>query len=142
MTTMEAEGSLNEFMAEARNVIVAGIRADGRPHMTPNWFLWDGDRFYISTTKGRAKFRIFGSDPRVQLLIDDSTDFRYVVVDGMVEISDDIEDGFGYFKALRNKHGHFNQTDDELRDEMVRDERVLLIVTPDKPQSEWHQKGF
>ena len=33
------------FLAEPRNVVVAGIRRDGRPHLSPNWFVWDGQCF-------------------------------------------------------------------------------------------------
>lgn len=134
--------AMNAFMAEPRNGIVAGIRADGRPHLTPNWFMFDGDRFFISTTKDRSKYRIFSNDARVQLIIDDVHGFRYVVVDGLVEISEDNDFGLSYFKALRNKHGRFESDDAELLGEMKSDGRVLLIVTPTKPQSEWHQKGF
>ena len=45
--------AVEAFLAEPRNVVVAAIRRDGRPQMTPNWFLWDGSRFWISTTKDR-----------------------------------------------------------------------------------------
>ena len=65
---MASRDKLEEFLAEPRNVIVAGIRKDGRPHVTPNWFLWDGKRFYVSTTRTRAKFKIFSRDPRVELV--------------------------------------------------------------------------
>lgn len=134
--------AINAFLAEARNAIVGGIRADGRPHLTPNWFLWDGDRFSISTTKARAKYRIFTRDPRVQLVIDDATGHRYVSVDGTVEISDDVDAGLEHFRSLRHKHGRSEQNDEELRAEMIRDERVLLVITPDKPSSEWLGIGF
>ena len=134
--------AMDAFLAEPRNVIVAAVRKDGRPQMTPNWFLWTEGKFYISTTKSRAKFRLFSRDPRVQLIIDDATGFRYVVVNGLVEIADDIDNGLGYFRALRHKHGRDEQSDDELRAEMVRDERVLLMVTPDEAQAEWHCRGF
>ena len=134
--------AMNAFLAEPRNVIVAGVRKDGRPSMTPNWFLWQEDRFYISTTKTRAKYRLFRNDPRVQLVIDDSTGFRYVVVNGTVEIGDDVDAGLPFFRALRKKHNKGGQTEQELRDEMVRDQRVLLIVTPDTPQTEWLCMGF
>jgi PPOX class probable F420-dependent enzyme len=134
--------ALEAFLAEPRNALVAAIRSDGRPMMTPNWFLWDGARFFISTTKGRAKFRLFSRDPRVQLAIDDSTGFRYVVIDGTVEIRDDVDSGLPLFRDLRHKHGKGGQTDDELRDEMIRDQRVLLVVTPDKPPTEWLSQGF
>ena len=65
--------SLSDFLAEPRNVIVAGVKRDGRPHLSPNWFFWDGERFFISTTRDRVKFKIFSRDPRVELIIDDAT---------------------------------------------------------------------
>ena len=139
MTDIEA---MNAFMAEPRNAVLAGIRADGRPHLTPNWFVFDGERFFISTTNDRAKYRIFSNDARAQLIIDDVHGFRYIVVDGLAEVSEDNEFGLPHFKALRNKHGRFEADDAQLLAEMERDGRVLLIVTPSKPQSEWHQKGF
>lgn len=134
--------AMNTFLAEPRNAIVGGIRRDGRLHLTPNWFLWDGERFSVSTTKNRVKYRIFTRDPRVQLAIDDATGFRYVIVDGLVEVSDDVDAGLEYFRALRHKHGRAEQSDEELRAEMLRDDRVLLIITPDRPQAEWLARGF
>jgi nitroimidazol reductase NimA-like FMN-containing flavoprotein (pyridoxamine 5'-phosphate oxidase superfamily) len=66
MATNEA---IEAFLAEPRNAILIGIRRNGRPQATPNWFSWDGWRFYVSTTKKRAKYSIFKRDPRVTLLI-------------------------------------------------------------------------
>ena len=134
--------AIDAFLAEPRNAIVAGVRIDGRPSMTPNWFLWQDNRFYISTTKSRVKYRLFARDPRVQLMIDDSMGLRYVVINGTVAIEDDVDDGLVFFKALRAKHSRTEQNDDELRLEMIRDQRVLLVVTPDDEQSDWHCKGF
>ena len=37
---------IEAFLAEPRNVIVAGVRKDGRPHVSPNWYFWDGEKFY------------------------------------------------------------------------------------------------
>jgi PPOX class probable F420-dependent enzyme len=142
MTSPADLDSMNAFLAEPRNAMVAGIRRDGRPQMTPNWFLWDGEHFRISTTTDRAKYKVFSRDQRVQLAIDDATGFSYVLVDGTVEISEDIEAGLPYFRALREKHGSPSQTDAELRAEMERDGRVLLVVTPDRPQSQWLARGF
>jgi hypothetical protein len=51
--------NIEAFLAEPRNVVIAGIRRDGRPHLIPNWFDWDGQRFYVSTTRGRVKCAIF-----------------------------------------------------------------------------------
>lgn len=133
---------MDRFLAEPRNCIVAGIRSDGRPHLTPNWFLWEDGRFHVSITRSRVKYRVFSRDQRIQLVIDDVMGFRYVIVEGTVEIGEDIDHGLPYFKALRHKHGRTEQDDDELRAEMERDGRVLLIITPDRPQGEWLARGF
>ena len=33
---MSSSAALEAFLTEPRNVIVAGIRMDGRPHLSPN----------------------------------------------------------------------------------------------------------
>jgi hypothetical protein len=35
---MASTEKIEAFLAEPRNVVVAGIRRDGRPQLTPNWF--------------------------------------------------------------------------------------------------------
>ena len=83
---MTSTEKLEAFLAEPRNVVVAGIRRDGSPHLSPNWFYWDGERFYVSITRSRVKYKIFTRDPRVELLIDDSTAFRAVLVPALMEL--------------------------------------------------------
>jgi hypothetical protein len=34
---MASTDKIEAFLAEPRNVVVAGIRRDGRPHLSPNW---------------------------------------------------------------------------------------------------------
>ena len=131
---------IEAFLAEPRNAMVAAIRAGGRPQMTPNWFHWDGVRFYVSTTKRRRKYENFSRDARVQLAIDDATGFRTVLVDGMVEIRDDHEAVLEQFKAIRTKHSR-EQRDEDLLEELRREQRILLVITPDKPIDEWTSWG-
>jgi len=102
---MSSPTRLEAFLAEPRTVIVAGIRKDGRPHLSPNWFFWDGERFYVSTTRNRVKYPIFRRDPRVELVVDDSTGFRYVHISGQVEIREDVRPELARFRAIREKHG-------------------------------------
>jgi PPOX class probable F420-dependent enzyme len=128
---------LEAFLAEPRNAMVAGIRRDGRPQVTPNWFYWDGERFYVSTTKTRQKYKTFRRDPRVQLVVDESSGFRTVLIDGTVEIWEDIERGLPYFMKLREKYRGVKPDEAALREELVRDQRVLLVITPEKPPEAW-----
>ena len=102
---MASTGKIAAFLAEPRNAIVAGIRRGGEPHLSPNWFYYDGERFFVSTTRGRVKYTIFRRDPRAQLVIDDCTGFRAVLVRATVEIREDIVAELPRFRAIREKHG-------------------------------------
>jgi PPOX class probable F420-dependent enzyme len=140
---MSSDPALEAFLAEPRNVIVAGIRADGRPHLSPNWFLWDGENFYVSTTRARAKYRIFRRDPRAELVVDDATGFRYVQVSTTVSIREDVAANTSRFRAIREKHGRETPaSDEELAVQLIADDRVLLVFTPSGPPSEWTVHGL
>jgi PPOX class probable F420-dependent enzyme len=139
---MASSETLEEFLTEPRNVIVAGIRRDGRPHLSPNWFHWDGERFYVSTTRSRVKYAIFRRDPRTQLAIDDSSGFRAVLVSATVEIREDISAQLQHFRAIREKHGMAVPADEDHLRALTAEGRVLLAITPDGPPSTWSSWGL
>ena len=139
---MATKEKIEAFLAEPRNVIVVGIRQDGRPHATPNWFVWDGPHFYVSTTRTRAKYRIFTRDPRVELVVDDSTGFRCIIIPGQVTIREDIEADLPLFRAIRRKHGASVAADNDLLTSLRAEQRVLLMITPDAPLSSWTSWGL
>jgi len=139
---MTSPAALEAFLAEPRNLIVAGIRKDGRPHLSPNWFLWDGTRFYVSTTRNRAKYRIFRRDPRAELVVDDATGYRYVQVTATTEIREDVAANISLFRAIREKHGRAVPPDDELAAALIAEDRVLLAFTPSAPPSDWPGVGL
>ena len=139
---MPSTSKIVAFLAEPRNVIVAGIRRDGRPHLSPNWFYWDGHRFYVLTTRDRVKYAIFRRDPRAQLLIDDPTGFRAVLVPATVEIREDLAAELPRFRAIREKHGMRVPDDDEHLRALAEEGRVLLAITPDQPLPNWTSWGL
>lgn len=133
---------LEAFLHQRRTVIVAGIRRDGRPHLTPNWFLWDGERFYVSTTRTRAKYAIFRRDPRVELAFDDSTGSRTILVSGTVDIREDVEMELPRFRAIREKYGRQIPDAQQLVRDLKAEERVLLAITPNGPPDTWTAWDF
>jgi PPOX class probable F420-dependent enzyme len=134
---MSSATPLEAFLTEPRNVIVAGIRKDGRPHLSPNWYLWDGENFYVSTTRKRAKYAIFRRDPRAELVFDEPEGMRYVEVPATVTIREDVPANVHLFRAIRQKHGRATPPDDELAAQLIADDRVLLVFTPSTPASAW-----
>ncbi|MFD0307990.1 PPOX class F420-dependent oxidoreductase [Streptomyces sp. NPDC127119] len=69
------------------------VRADGRPHVAPIWFVLDGDDLVFNTGKDTVKGRNLARDGRVALCVDDDRPpFAYVVVQGQAQISEDLDD--------------------------------------------------
>jgi PPOX class probable F420-dependent enzyme len=139
---MASSDKIAAFLDEPRNVVVAGIRRDGRPHLSPNWFYWDGRRFYVSTTRDRVKYAIFRRDPRAQLLFDDPTGFRAVLVPATVEIREDLAGELPRFRAIREKHRIPVPDDQEHLRALAAEGRVLLAITPDESPSNWTSWGW
>src|SRR5688572_27314535 len=78
----------------ARPAMLATVRPDGRPHVAPIWIALDDDDSIVFTTGATTvKGRAIQADPRVALCVDDDQPpFSYVMVEGTVEVSDDLEE--------------------------------------------------
>ena len=139
---MASRDNLEAFLAGRRNLILAGTRPDGRPHLTPNWFYWDGQRFYVSTTRRRVKYAVFRRDRRAQLAVDDPAGLRAVLIPATVEIREDTAAQLPRFRAIRDKYGLDELGHEEHPESLIADERVLLVITPDGPPSTWTAWGF
>ena len=139
---MASRDDIEAFLAESRNLILAGTRADGRPHLTPAWFCWDGERFYVSTTRRRVKYAVFRRDRRAQLAIDDPAGLRAVLIPATVEIREDAAAELPRFRAIRERYGLDPMDDEAHLASLIADERVLLAVAPDGPPSTWTAWGF
>ncbi|HXZ64802.1 MAG TPA: pyridoxamine 5'-phosphate oxidase family protein [Streptosporangiaceae bacterium] len=139
---MAAPEKVKAFLAEPRNVVIAGLRRNGEPHLSPNWFYFDGERFYVSTTRARAKYAVFRRNPRAVLLVDDSTGARYVRVPVTVEVREDLAAELPRFRAIREKMGVAVPSDAEFLAWLGSEGRVLLAMTPDGPQDEWTIHGL
>lgn len=67
------------------------VRADGSPHVTPIWFLLDGDDVVFNTAKESVKGRNLARDGRAALCVDDDRPpFDFVVLQGRAELSEDL----------------------------------------------------
>jgi hypothetical protein len=78
----------------------------------------------------------------VQLLVDDPTGFRAVLLRGTVEIREDIAAELPRFRAIREKHGLDVPSDEEHLRALTEDGRILLAITPDGPASAWTTWGL
>ncbi|MFD9305371.1 PPOX class F420-dependent oxidoreductase [Streptomyces sp. NPDC060048] len=79
-----------EFVSHAtRTGKLSTVREDGSPHITPIWFVLDGDSFVFTTGKDTVKGRNLARDGRVALCVDDDRPpFSYVVLQGRAGIGE------------------------------------------------------
>jgi PPOX class probable F420-dependent enzyme len=82
------------FLAEAtRTAKLATVRADGRPHVAPIWFVLDGDDLIFTTGERTLKGKALRRDRRVALCVDDERPpFAFVIITGHASVTTDLDE--------------------------------------------------
>ena len=121
---------IGRFLAGTKMAVMATINKDGSPHLSPNWYYYDGDRLSFVTTKERLKFFNLKRDDRIAVCIyDPPLASEYVVFQGRATIDDgDIWDG------ARKVIQRYVEADkvDEYVERWKTQPRILVTITPDK----------
>lgn len=120
------------FLRERPHAIVATIMPDGRPQLTPNWYLWDGELFWVSTLDWTIKVKNAKRDRRVTLCIDGPARMtNYVQVFGTAEVVEgDVRERT--LDLIRKYEP--DESDVVAHWEGIKNDRVLLIVRPERFQ--------
>ena len=132
------------FLSEPRNVILGTIRKDGSPQLNPMWFDWNGEVFYISTTRTRYKYRHILRDPRVTLCIDETETLKTLLVEGQATIQED--DIWAITQRIVEKYVQADHVEERLA-RFRSEPRVLIVVTPqkwtswDRSEQAWLKSG-
>jgi len=80
------------FLAEPGVLMrIATVSADGAPHVTAIWFLYEEGRIWFTPRRASAWREHLARDPRVALCIDEQPlPYRKVVVEGRAELAHDL----------------------------------------------------
>jgi PPOX class probable F420-dependent enzyme len=124
-----------EFLATTPNVTVATIRPDGLPQLTPNWFLWTGEAFWISTAAATVKTRNLRRDPRIVLCIDDVPSGDYVQVTGVATLIEG-DAAREPTLALCRKYMPAGEVEAHWESLLATGPQLIIEVRPDRFQ--WH----
>jgi PPOX class probable F420-dependent enzyme len=76
------------FLAEQRTCRVATVSPDGRPHVTPLWFAWDGECLWLYSITRSRRWSELQEDPRIAVVVDTGEEYgelRGVELTGRVE---------------------------------------------------------
>jgi Pyridoxamine 5'-phosphate oxidase len=82
-----SQAEVDAFLAEERTCRVANSSGDG-PHVTPLWFVWDGQALWLNSVMKSQRWTDVARDPRVAAVVDagyEYTELRGVEIRGKLE---------------------------------------------------------
>ena len=110
--------------------VVATISRNGAPHLTPNWYRFDGKVLTLITRTDRLKYFNLQRDRRISVCIyDPPVASNYVVISGTATCDD--QDIWDEARRIIERY----RAPDEVDDYLARwhtEPRVLVTVTPER----------
>jgi len=119
---------ITEYLAKPYIAVMVTLHRNGAPHVTPNWYRYDGTVLTFITRKDRLKYRNLQRDNRISVCIyDPPVASHYVVISGTATCTDqDIWDEarriIARYRAPEEVDGYVARWQTE--------PRVLITVTP------------
>src|SRR6266576_5310606 len=78
---------VRHFLETEPVVWLATVRPDGRPHIIPVWYWWDGSELLVFSKPGAVKVGNLRADPHLMLAIGDAeNDFDVRLVEACAEV--------------------------------------------------------
>ena len=76
-----------KFLKEGHLAVVATLRDDGTPQLTPTWIDAEDGRVLFNTAEGRAKPKNLRRDPRVSIcVVDRQNPYRWLSITGTADL--------------------------------------------------------
>jgi PPOX class probable F420-dependent enzyme len=115
------------FAQENKRGILGSVNADGSPHLVPVFAAAKDGRLLVSTPRTTVKARNIARDPRVTMAFGIRP---WVAIAGTARIvTDDLPARLReYYKLASGEHPDWDDYDRA----MVREQRVLLEITPER----------
>jgi PPOX class probable F420-dependent enzyme len=130
------------LLTGARLGVLATIKADGRPQLSPVTPFYDRDAgvLYVSMTEGRAKTANLRRDPRAALEVTSADGWSWATAEGAVTLTGPGTDPDGpevqalvdYYRSAAGEHPDWA----EYRAVMVADRRVLMAMRVERVYGE------
>ncbi|MGG2460321.1 PPOX class F420-dependent oxidoreductase [Streptomyces sp. RGM 3693] len=123
------------LLAESRLGVLATLKADGRPQLSPVMPFYDqeADVLHVSMSEGRAKTANLRRDPRAALEVTSADGWAWATAEGTATLIGPGTDPYGpevealvrYYQRAAGEHPGW----DEYRAAMVSERRVLMTMT-------------
>jgi PPOX class probable F420-dependent enzyme len=88
--TQERHAHINQRLRDDIVVWLGSVRPDGRPHLAPVWFLWNGAALLIFSKPNQQKIRNLRKNARVVVALDNTNEgIDPITLEGEAELLDD-----------------------------------------------------
>lgn len=88
--TKERDAHIDKRLHAELMMWLSTVRPDGRPHLVPVWFLWDGETILIFSQPNQQKLRNLQHNPNVVVALDTAGQGDDVVmIEGKAELLND-----------------------------------------------------
>jgi hypothetical protein len=80
---------VDAFLGEERVCRVATVKGDGKPHVVPLWFVWDGEALWLNSVVKSQRWTDLMRDPSVSVVVDGGVaygELRGVELTGSVSV--------------------------------------------------------
>jgi PPOX class probable F420-dependent enzyme len=131
------------FLADgSRTAKLATTSRDGHPHVSPVWFVLDGDTVIFTTGRDRAKGQHMRRDPRVALVVDDERPpFAFVHIRGRAELIEGAPGLLEWATKIAGRYMGADQAEAYGRRNAVPEE-LLVRVEPERTIAEADVAGW
>ena len=127
---MSSEETRSFLLEGTRTGKLATTTRDGAPHVSPVWFVLDGEDIVFTTGRDRVKGLHMQRDPRVAMLVDDERPpFAFVHVRGLAELAENAPDLLDWTTRIAGRYVGPDQADAFGRRNAVPEE-LLVRVRP------------
>jgi len=140
--TTATQADLHALIAGSSLGVLATIKADGRPQLSPITPFYDVEAgvILVSITASRAKYTNLRRDPRATLEVTSPDGRAWATAEGIATLigpgtdpnGPEVEALVGYYRSAAGEHPDW----DEYRSVMVSDRRVLLSIQVDRVYGE------
>jgi PPOX class probable F420-dependent enzyme len=126
----ETNSGIVDYLQGHRTGVLATQRRAGAPQLTLIAYHFDGDNFAISTRAPTQKAKNISRRPDVSMAVIDGQ--RQLIVYGNASIVRDEAEVLRLHQERIRKIAMRQETDDELAERLRREERVVILLTPEK----------
>lgn len=127
---------MRAFLSEVRFGVVGTTNADGSPHLTTMWYLFEDEEIVFNTSRTRVKARNLDRDPRASFIVLDG--YTFVRVDGRVTIVTDRAKAQADIRRMAIRYHGSEKAEEMVRDQFSKEERISYRL----PAREVYAQGF